>query len=36
MGLGLRSIEERARLLHGTVRIESGPAGTTVRVTTPL
>jgi PAS domain S-box-containing protein len=35
-GLGLRSIEERARLLHGTVRIDSGPGGTTVRVTAPL
>jgi two-component system sensor histidine kinase UhpB len=35
-GLGLRSIEERARLLHGTVSIESRPGGTTVRVTAPV
>jgi signal transduction histidine kinase len=32
-GLGLLSIEERARLLHGSVRIDSGAGrGTTVRI----
>jgi signal transduction histidine kinase len=32
-GLGLLSIEERARLLHGSVRIDSGDGrGTTVRI----
>jgi PAS domain S-box-containing protein len=35
-GLGLRSITERARLLRGTVIIDSGPRGTIVRVSTPL
>jgi signal transduction histidine kinase len=35
-GLGLLSIEERARLLHGTVRIETGvERGTMVRVAIP-
>jgi PAS domain S-box-containing protein len=35
-GLGLRSIEERARLLHGSVRIESAvDRGTTLHVTLP-
>ena len=35
-GLGLLSIEERARLLHGSVRIESGAArGTAVRIAIP-
>jgi PAS domain S-box-containing protein len=35
-GLGLLSIEERARLLHGSVRIETGAErGTTVRVALP-
>jgi PAS domain S-box-containing protein len=36
-GLGLLSIEERARLLHGRVRIEAGAGrGTTVTVALPL
>jgi PAS domain S-box-containing protein len=36
-GLGLQSIEERARLLHGSVRIETGPGrGTTVRIAIPM
>ena len=35
-GLGLRSIEERARLLHGRVRIESVvDRGTTLHITLP-
>jgi len=35
-GLGLLSIEERARLLHGSVRIDSGAArGTAVRIAIP-
>jgi signal transduction histidine kinase len=35
-GLGLLSIEERARLLHGSVRIDTGAGrGTTVRVANP-
>src|SRR5262245_5794968 len=35
-GLGLLSIEERARLLHGSVRIASGAAqGTAVRIAIP-
>ena len=35
-GLGLLSIEERARLLHGRVRIETGAErGTTVRIAIP-
>jgi two-component system sensor histidine kinase UhpB len=35
-GLGLLSIEERARLLHGSVRIESAKGtGTTIRVVLP-
>src|SRR5262245_36948124 len=35
-GLGLLSIEERARLLHGSVRIASGaPRGTAVRIAIP-
>jgi signal transduction histidine kinase len=35
-GLGLLSIEERARLLHGKVSIDTAPArGTTVKVTIP-
>ena len=35
-GLGLLSIEERARLLHGSVRIDSGVnRGTTVRIAIP-
>src|SRR6185295_4567003 len=36
-GLGLASIEERARLLGGDCRIESAPgAGTGIEVTVPL
>jgi PAS domain S-box-containing protein len=36
-GLGLLSIEERARLVHGHVSIESGAArGTTVKLTVPM
>jgi PAS domain S-box-containing protein len=36
-GLGLTSMRERVRLLHGTVAIESKPmGGTTVRVRVPL
>jgi two-component system sensor histidine kinase UhpB len=35
-GLGLLSIEERARLLHGSVRTDTGAGrGTTVRVAIP-
>ncbi len=35
-GLGLLSIEERARLLHGSVRIDTGAErGTTVRIALP-
>jgi PAS domain S-box-containing protein len=36
-GLGLLSIEERARLLHGSVQIETGAKrGTTVRIAIPM
>lgn len=35
-GLGLRVLEERARLLHGSVQVESDTGrGTTVRITLP-
>ena len=34
-GLGLRSIREQAESVGGKLEIESGPAGTTLRVSTP-
>jgi signal transduction histidine kinase len=36
LGVGLRSIEERADELGGSSELRSGPAGTTLRVTLPL
>jgi signal transduction histidine kinase len=36
-GLGLTSMQERARLVHGTIFIESKPmSGTTIRIRIPL
>lgn len=35
-GIGLRSINERVKMLHGTVEIISGDTGTEIIVTTPV
>ncbi|HZS71013.1 MAG TPA: PAS domain S-box protein [Candidatus Acidoferrum sp.] len=35
-GVGLRGMRERVRQLHGLLVIDSGPAGTTIRVNLPI